>query len=328
MPRVLLPLLVILALGSRALAQQDAEKKATADALFDEAKALLAAGQTDKACAKLEASEAVLVQLGTRLNLGDCWEKIGRLASAWAEFRGAVALASKAGDRREPYARDRAAALEPRLARLTIKAAPALELRVTRDQIVVLPALLDTPVPVDPGKHVVVATAPGHKTWQTTVEITKEGQTLTVEIPALEVQPEAPVVGAAAPASPEEARRTRLYIAMGVGAAGVVALGVGTVFSLGAKSSWDDSRSHCNALNECDDTGFSQVGDAQSKGTLATVLIGAGVAAVAAGAVLYFTAPQVEEPEPASAPASQPTALRLVPVLGGGVTGLSLGGRF
>jgi serine/threonine-protein kinase len=326
MARLLVPLLVSMLLAWPAHAQLDSEKKATADALFDEAKGLLLAGETEKACKKLEASVAVLVQLGTRLNLADCYEKIGRLASAWAEFRGAAAMAAKLGDRREPYARDRSATLEPRLARLTITAAPALELRVTRDEIVVLPALLDTAVPVDPGRHVIVATAPGHKTWQTTVEVRREGETLTVQIPVLEPQPEAPELPRAEtpPPTPEEARRTRHIIAFSVGGAGIAALGVGTVFSLGARSSWNDSRSHCNASNECDDTGFSLVQDAQSKGTLATVLIGVGAAAVGAGVILYLTAPTVEEP----APASQPQALRLTPAIAPGYSGLALAGRF
>src|SRR5262249_53951071 len=162
-----LTLATLLALAAPAHAQSagdESQKKAAATVLFDEGKEAAKAGDLPRACAKFEASIAVLPQLGTRLNLADCYEKTGRLASAWAEFREAASLASKRGESaREDFAREHVTALEPRLSRLTIKLAPALhtvELRVTRDGVVVLPALLDTAVPVDTGTHVVSASAP------------------------------------------------------------------------------------------------------------------------------------------------------------------------
>lgn len=53
---------------------------------------------------------------GTLVFLGSCWEKEGKLASAWGAFREALDLASrdKRPDR-EKYARDHIASMEPSL---------------------------------------------------------------------------------------------------------------------------------------------------------------------------------------------------------------------
>src|SRR5258708_4033668 len=101
-------------------AAQNAENKAAADALFDEGKRLLTAGDVERACAKLEASLQVLDELGVRLNLADCHERQGRTATAWAEFRAAASQADKRGDSRSAYARQRTDALTPRLMKLQI----------------------------------------------------------------------------------------------------------------------------------------------------------------------------------------------------------------
>ena len=290
-----------LLLGS-ARAQDDSQKKAAANTLFDEGRKLLAAGDVASACAKFEASIAALPQLGTRLNLATCYERLGRLASAWAEFREAASLAGKRVEAdREALARARIAALEPRLSRMVIKLAKdarTVELRVTRDDVVILPALLDTAVPVDPGKHIVAAIAPGYKPWRVEVTVAGEQQRVTVEVPALVPLPQEEAAAAAGlPSLADAAHRRKVYriAAVTAGAAGLVAVGVGAYFGLKAKSNWDDSKSHCDANTVCDQTGVDLVHDAQSAGTISTLAFGAGAAALVTGVILYFTAPSVPE---------------------------------
>jgi hypothetical protein len=90
--------------------------KVSAEALFDEGRKLMAAGKFADACPKFEASQELDPGVGTMLNLADCYEKTGRTASAWAEFRETVSAAHNAGSRdREEIARGRANDLEQKL---------------------------------------------------------------------------------------------------------------------------------------------------------------------------------------------------------------------
>src|ERR1700678_3583891 len=79
---------------------QSASGAAAAEALFDEGKALMAAGNYASACPKFAESNRLDEGIGTSLWLADCFEKNGQTASAWAEFRAAAALAVKASDPR------------------------------------------------------------------------------------------------------------------------------------------------------------------------------------------------------------------------------------
>ena len=80
------------------------------------------AGKYAEACPKLEAAQKLYSSAGILLNLGDCYEKIGRTASAWTRFGEAVSVATRsnrADDADE--ARRRQEALEPALVRLVIR---------------------------------------------------------------------------------------------------------------------------------------------------------------------------------------------------------------
>jgi hypothetical protein len=178
-----------------ALAQPTPDDKAAAEALFEHAKVLMKEGRFAEACPKLEESQRLDAGVGTMLNLGDCYEKSGKTASAWAEFLDAAASARAAGQpEREKRARERAAVLEPRLNRLSITVAaevPALE--VQRDGVPVQKALWGTPVPLDPGDHNVVAAAPGKKAWSKLVHLDPADLTpVSVVVPALEDAPPPP----------------------------------------------------------------------------------------------------------------------------------------
>jgi len=170
---------------------------AAAQTLYDQAKQLEADGKYADACPLFEASYKADAQIGVLLNLADCHDKIGRTASAWVEFRDAADMAAKRGDNRESYARDRAAAIAPRLDKLRISAPASVVpgLSVTRDGADVT-ALIGTDVPVDPGSHVVEASAPGYKSWKQTVAVQGDGSTVDVPIGTLDKLAEpAPVAG-------------------------------------------------------------------------------------------------------------------------------------
>ena len=120
-------LLLVAAIVQRATAQSS-DAKAAAEALFQDARKLMAEGKYGEACAKLDASQRLDPGVGTLLNLGDCYDKNGQTASAWAQFIEAATAARKVGDaRREQAARGRATALEGKLAKLAISISAAAD---------------------------------------------------------------------------------------------------------------------------------------------------------------------------------------------------------
>ena len=76
-----------------------ANNRAAAEALFNEGRSLVAGGHYSDACPKFEASQQLDPGLGTLLNLAECYEKLGKTASAWAEYREAIPLARASGSK-------------------------------------------------------------------------------------------------------------------------------------------------------------------------------------------------------------------------------------
>src|SRR3954452_3723875 len=127
---------VVLVVVGHAHAQSN-DAGSLAEQLFNQARDLAKAGKWTEACPKFEASLRYDPALGTRLNLATCYEKVGKIASAWGIYRDAAELAGKAGDpKRRDYALKQAVALEKRLPKLTITApAQTAGLAVTRDGV-------------------------------------------------------------------------------------------------------------------------------------------------------------------------------------------------
>jgi serine/threonine-protein kinase len=314
---------------------QTAADKAAADTLFNEGKKLIAAGDAAGACAMFEASLAKATQLGTQLALASCYEKLGKTASALGEFHAAASAAAKAHDKRQRFAEDHVAALEPRLSKIAIKLEPGYRvdgLDIKRDGAAVSAAELGTQVPVDPGDHVVEASAPGWVAWSTKVAITAPG-VVEVVVPALgkapvkveEPRAEEPRVEPAPVTRPAEpdAGRSRRLVAYGVGGGGAAIVGVSLVLGAMASSRWSDAKAHCRD-GLCDSTGVDQAHGAQSMGNLSTAAFLVGTAAVATGVVLYLTA----RPGDTETPTPDRSALRIVPGVGPDQVGLVIQGGF
>src|SRR4051812_7008556 len=154
-----------------------AADKATAEVLFDQGKALLLEGKLAEACPKLAESLRLDTGIGTMLYLAECYERSGMTASAWAQFREAQATASKDGDAREKIAKERADLLEPKLSRFSVMVPSASDvagLVVTRDGTPIGRAAWGVDAPIDPGRHVIGASAPGRQLRETTIEIAPE----------------------------------------------------------------------------------------------------------------------------------------------------------
>lgn len=281
-------------------------QSAGAEALFREGRTLIKAGKLDAGCDKLEASEKLESSVGTLLNLGDCREKQGRTATAWAAFRKAEAMAKRAGGdrKRQAEAARRAEKLEGGLATLTIQVgakSKAVGLVIKRDGEELDPAVWGTAVVVDPGSHTIVAEAPGARPWKSEVSIGKGGKRWVV-VPTLEREPEP--VTPPPPAAPSVAvtpapitQRTTVVThtwgptrgaATALGLAGLGAVGVGAYF--GQRS--QDRESAANMICPdaiCGDAGALQLNnDAQTDARRATILFVAGGAAVLTATVLWL----------------------------------------
>lgn len=293
--------------AGRALgADTHASEAARAEALFAEGRKLMAAGNYAAACPKLADSQALDPAPGTALNVAFCYEGAGQLASAWAAYKTAQALAENTGQKnRAAAARSKASQLEPKLSRMVIAVPPASRaagLDIKCDGDAVKAPEWGVAIPRDGGEHRVDATAPGKKPWSTRVTLGPSGQTIQVDVPELEDEPApAPVATsqevpeAAHPAPPAFADephaaaspgRNQRIAAVVVGGAGIVGMGVGGTLGLVAKSHDDTAAGESGIARHQDSL------SAVSQGTVATVVVCVGAAVAVTGVVLWLTAPR------------------------------------
>jgi hypothetical protein len=303
--RVLAGAIVIATLVASASSTAHAQgegSNAAAESLFQEARKLMDARRYAEACAKFAASQKLAPGPGTLLNLANCYEKDGKVASAWARYHEAVGLAQRLGrPDREKTAKEGADRLEPRLIKLTI-VSDAVGVDVKLDGNLLDRAVIGTALPVDPGKHTIEAMAKGKKSFVTTLDVSERTKNPSVQIPALEEDttsqkpdpPKPPPDKIIEPPKEEKpgwgAQKIVGVVGMGVG---VVGLGVGAFFGLRASSRWSDAKPRCPNL-ECDKQGIDLAADAKSAGNLSTIFFIAGGLVAAGGAVLFFTAPSRE----------------------------------
>src|SRR5580704_15523931 len=140
--RSLIPVLALAtALGRPAAAQ--GSDAASATALFQEGREAAKKGDYATACLKMEESFRIDAAVGTLLNLADCQEHLGHLASAWQRFQEAADKLAAADDRLAAV-KQRVAALAPRLPKLVVTLAPGAppDTRVTRDGLALSAASL------------------------------------------------------------------------------------------------------------------------------------------------------------------------------------------
>lgn len=295
--------LLVCSLSSTAFAGD----KAIAEAAFQQGKQLLAAGKINEACTAFEKSQANDPELGTEYNLALCYEKAGRLASAWAAFRELAQRDSNAG--RKADSDKHANAIQPRLIKLLISVrAPVAGLKVTRNGEDVSDSV-GIESPVDPGDYEIGAVAEGFKPWSVKVSAKQEGGTVQVTVPELEKLPETapsggdhgmkplptgPGEGVSTTVEPTGHKPLGLYIAAGGGGA----VAVGLVFGVLAMSKHSTANKDCggsvdNCMFAAGSTQYTQAqndeNSAKTFGNVSTVVVGVGAAAVIGGAILYFT---------------------------------------
>jgi len=299
---------------------------AAAEALFREARDLMAAGKTAQACQKFAESERLDPSPGTLLNLARCHAQQGKTASAWAEFLAAKRTSEAA--RRSDLAQEaqrQADALVGQLSYLTISVSGKVEgLVVTRNAETLAPSALGSRLPVDPGRYTVRASAPGYTDWSGEVSVEGGAASESLVIPPLKPAPvDAPPAASVPPdraSTPPAAAKSRPpVLGYVVGGVGIVATGVGLTFGALASSKYGDAEDACPTFHDCSPSAMDARKTAGTFATISTVGVSAGLAAVAAGVVLILTH---RSTSPAAAHA------RLVPAVGPGVAGGVLEGAF
>lgn len=284
-------------LASPALGEPTEADRAAATALFKEGKRLMERKEIAPACRKFEESQRLDPGGGTLLNLAVCHEAEGKTATAWSELAEALSLARRDGrEERIQLAEERIKALEPRLMKLTVVVPPTSELaglEVRRDRSVLGRAAWGAPIPIDPGEHVIEASAPGRHPFSQTLTISAAGETRTITVPLLEAAepppPLPPPTAAASSSAPPPPppppppvapprSNTFAYTLLGVSGAGVM---IGSLFGLRAisqKNVSDKTWTPTSCDSSCSDASSSAAHAADAATVAFVIGLGAGVA--------------------------------------------------
>jgi hypothetical protein len=326
----------VLAIGGSALAQPSAENEARALVLFKDAVAALDRGDYAEACPKFDAAMKLFPSPSTELNIARCFERDGKIASAWAAYQRVLVLnrytaQQKRRDALEKMANHGAAALQHRLPtlRIVVPAAPP-GLQVVQDGQELPAASFGVPLPVDPGAHELAATAPGRETWKQAVTAI-EGKTSEVTIVLAVAAP--PPVGPLSPPPREpppgvEQHRPGVPTwAWVTGGAGVALVAVAAVFRADwAQIDAKQATAGCGPdLTSCPRSYTTLAADNAQKDRDRALVLGlgaAGIAGVGAGLVGIVTGAVARRR------ALHPPSMGVAPWLGRSGTGIVLQGAY
>jgi hypothetical protein len=306
-----------------------------AEALFQTAKALADQGQWAEACPKFDASFKLDEQLGTLLNLANCWEQVGKVASAWVRWNEAVEWARRDGDDRLGWIQDRQSKVVARLPKLLLQVEhPVATLVVLQDGRPVPSASFGVALPVDPGS-VTLRIVRGQDVLEERQVQAEEGKVTEVKLDLQAIDrahpaatpPPVPPTGPTPPPKPDEPSEpydpTQRNVGIAVGAVGIAAVLAAAGLEIAALV----KKGEANEPDACQNGFCSPQGlrAADQGATFAEVgqWVGiGGLAALAIGVTVFLTAPS-EEPARAR---MHPPPLWLAPWVGHRAGGLGLGG--
>ena len=270
-----------------------------ADALFKQAVTLKKQSKTAEACRLFEQSQALDPNGATLVNLAECHEAEGKTGTAWRELQEAYKLAKETENKEIiTWTRGRLQAIVPKLYEVTVlipaatSAIPGVVVQLDGEPLnVQVPSQFKV---VDPGRHVVSASAPGHLDFSEELALSPSSQKKTVSV-TLEVP---------APPPPPDNRAAIALVSVGAVAlvTGVSLLVVG--------------------LENGPDVGLAAAGGAVGA-------VGAG--AIVTGGILWRTAPDppaVVTLGPPSYRAAPAPRLVAVPMLSPTTAGVALTGSF
>jgi hypothetical protein len=268
----------------------------TSEALFRNGRAAMEAGRYAEACARFAESHRLDPAAGTLLNLGECHEALGELASAWQSYLEAADMLG--GDERRPYADGKRRELEAKLARVTIDvdAAAPEGCSVSRDGTTLGAGGTKLPLPIDAGTHRFELHCAGRVPGAATLAI-RNGESRTVLLHPGAMAKDRPT-GSAGPA------RGPGLLAAGlvVGGIGLLAVGAGTVTGILAIDRKGTVDHVCPVGPDgglrCPPDGLAAASEGSTFATVSTVtMIGGGIA-IAGSIALIVADALLTVPEP------------------------------
>lgn len=169
------------------LSQDKQRDPVAAEALYLSGRKLVSEDNWAEGCAKFRASLELNPAASTMINIARCSEHEGKLIEAFVDYRRAAQLnQDTVGDERkrqlDQVVKDGIAALESKLARVQLQVSnPPPGLEIKRDGRSLPTATLGETIPVEPGEHTFVVTAPGYRPEKRTISL-EQGEQTAIEI--------------------------------------------------------------------------------------------------------------------------------------------------
>lgn len=272
--------------------------------LFNKGRGLAKDGRCAEAIAPFQESLKYAEGVGTLLNLGNCYETLGKTASAHRSFLRAADVASKNDDKRASEAKERAKGIEKDVSSLLIHVPVNLkssaEIRV--DGEIWPKERWDLPWPIDPGVHDIEVIAPPRPRQTESVTVKPHGDKADFAIfskdPATSPVPPPKTDKPKGDSKEAEAggssQGTLGLVVGGVGGVGILGGIVSGIISISAHSALTGRCTSypkgCDPADKVDLEGMND--NAKLSGNISTISFIVGAVLLAAGAGLYFTAPK------------------------------------
>jgi len=277
-------------------ADEAAENIAAARTLGIQGVQLADAGKCPEAIEKLSRAEALHHAPTILGRLGECQVNVGEVVTGTENLNMVVrevlpASAPKVFRDAQDRAQKVLSAATPKIAHLVIRVTPAnVKASVTVAGKPVPAALFGAERPTDPGTHQVTASAEGYMPASATVTLAEGSHqdiTLLLEkdpnsvsaLPATTGAAAATGADTAAPEPGAKKSKTPVFIAFGIGGAGLIVGGI--TGGLALSKAADRPNKVCESQSDLD--------SAKTMATVSTIGFGVGIAGVAAGTIMLLT---------------------------------------
>jgi len=252
---------------------------------FAQALALQTGGDWAGALALLKEVAAVKPTPQVRFNIALCEERLGLLVAALGDYElaGSDAQAQKADQVRQEVDA-RLESLKARVPRVVVKRGEGADsATISLDGIALGDSVLNSPLPVDPGPHVVEGAGAGFLPFKQAFRVAEQ-QTATIEV-KLQPQPVKPEPSPAPPPPPpSQTMRTAGFVVGGAGIASLIASGA--MFYL-RQTTINDLDEQCGPDRmSCPDSARSTVDRGKLYTTLGNVTLAVGAIGLGVGATL------------------------------------------